>query len=178
MNDSGSKPELFREGFRTSRAPEDQGTREQGIREGDFTSLVTNPPTSDRVSTSPESTREDEPDRSLYSAAWIVAGRCIRDAVAKIEWEDYPEIGEYDWQLIRDTIRDMVGDGKHDGIINPDPLAYEAAYAYLESRAKSVDESVPTDHSDGTAAPSTAASVDESSSRVVSSASPSTGDQQ
>lgn len=44
-------------------------------------------------------------------------------------WEDFPEIGEHDWDRVVDQARALVGG------LNPSGSLYADAYAHLKSRA-------------------------------------------
>ena len=76
------------------------------------------------------------PDASAAShltvdwAVEVVARMAIFGALDNIEWGDYPEIGEYDWQQVQDRIA-VISCG-----LKPLHDDYIEAYAVLESRAE------------------------------------------
>ena len=70
-------------------------------------------------------------NEQLQIAIWTVACRVLREASQKIEWADYPEIGEDDWYAVQDAV-DQIVEG---GVMAVNPADYETAYALLESRA-------------------------------------------
>jgi hypothetical protein len=68
--------------------------------------------------------------RTTEFAIEVVARMAIFNQLDKIEWEDYPDIGEDDWQEVLDRI-DTIGYG-----LKPMDDDYAEAYALLESRAE------------------------------------------
>jgi hypothetical protein len=59
----------------------------------------------------------------------VVARMAIFNALDDIEWGNYPEIGEHDWQQVLDRI-EIVGMG-----LKPSDDDYAKAYSILEARA-------------------------------------------
>ena len=70
------------------------------------------------------------PDTAVDFAVEVVARMAMFNALDKIEWEDYPDIGEHDWQQVLDRI-EVMGCG-----LKPTDDDYAEAYALLESRAE------------------------------------------
>lgn len=64
----------------------------------------------------------------------IVARRVIADATDGIKWEDYPDIGEHDWDRVTERVVDLAPD--------PGGERFEKAYALLSSLANSNYEDV------------------------------------
>jgi hypothetical protein len=60
----------------------------------------------------------------------VVARMAMFNALDKIEWSDYPDIGEHDWQQVLDRIEVLGCAWK------PMDDDYAEAYAFLESRAE------------------------------------------
>lgn len=56
----------------------------------------------------------------------IVARQALAEAVEDLAWEDYPEIGEHDWERVLDAAADLA----------QYPVGYLAAYELLEARAE------------------------------------------
>lgn len=62
-------------------------------------------------------------------ADFVIAAALREDYPIAPEWENYPDVGEYDWGQIAQrvaTVRDTY---------EPDAEAYEAALNFLEARA-------------------------------------------
>lgn len=73
--------------------------------------------------------------QKLTNAIDTVARHVVRSAVfdgitgGKIDWSDYPELGEHDWQAV--SFRALqLADG-----IDMDRVTYSEAYEFLEKRA-------------------------------------------
>jgi len=63
----------------------------------------------------------------VAAAIDTVAQAVLYDAAQKVEWGDYPEIGENDWQDVIDRLDELA----------PHPDGYLEAYDLLEKRAES-----------------------------------------
>lgn len=68
----------------------------------------------------------------LDAAVAIIAQQILARAAdtAQHEWENYPEIGEADWDAVLAKVTDLAP--------FPEPDMYKDAYALLEARAESV----------------------------------------
>ena len=66
-------------------------------------------------------------DRAITTVAEQAIHEATRDGGRVPEWEDYPEIGENDWQAVLDRVDRMTW--------APDQAKYDAAYALLAARA-------------------------------------------
>ena len=64
----------------------------------------------------------------LDQALITVAKHAAATAVRTLEWDDYPDVGEYDWNAVRGLLEDL----------HPFPPAelFEAAHDYLEARTR------------------------------------------
>ena len=72
----------------------------------------------------------------ITEAVNVVARRAIAAAAEpsfarEIEWGNYPEIGEYDWELVCERVNELRRS------LDPPQSSYEAAYALLTSRGES-----------------------------------------
>ena len=67
---------------------------------------------------------DDQLDQALITVAMHAAATAVRD----LKWEDYPDVGEYDWNAVRRLLKDL----------HPFPPAalFDAAYGYLETRTR------------------------------------------
>lgn len=75
----------------------------------------------------------DPDNERLDRAVDLVAHHVIASLVAAAdgaaeEWENYPDIGEYDWQRIVDRVAWLLDE------LRPDDRAYLAAYEFLQRR--------------------------------------------
>lgn len=68
-------------------------------------------------------------------ARGILAAAADQDAPTRIEWENYPEIGEYDWDQLMELVQDMVE------AIRVPPGEYQTAYQSLADAADAGRES-------------------------------------
>lgn len=70
---------------------------------------------------------------AIDAVARRIVRRVVRDAieiqVAAFEWEDYPEIGESDWERVLDRAEEISSRAA------PSNGEYEAAYKFLADRA-------------------------------------------
>jgi hypothetical protein len=62
----------------------------------------------------------------VIEAIGIVAQQIAANAVRDVEWEDYPNIGEYDWIWITELLEVLV----------PEAHAIDEAFTLLEQRAE------------------------------------------
>lgn len=63
---------------------------------------------------------------AAYAAAQVLRSNADRELVL---WEDYPEIGEYDWEEVERQVIAVSYD------LSPSRADYEAAYKFLADRA-------------------------------------------
>jgi hypothetical protein len=74
-------------------------------------------------------------DDKVREALLIVARRVMYNALhaeypTAPEWENYPEVGEYDWEKIERIIN-----GFREGHLGVESEPYDAAYEFLSQRA-------------------------------------------
>lgn len=71
-------------------------------------------------------------DDKFANAVDVIAKNLLTScaAVCEKDWEDYPDLGENDWEQVRNRVRDLVD------LLAPSPPEYEAAYEYLAERAR------------------------------------------
>lgn len=73
------------------------------------------------------------PDTAARTTQWaveVVARMAIFNVLGEVEWQDYPEIGEHDWQEVLDRV-EVIGCA-----LKPPTDDYTEAYAFLEARAE------------------------------------------
>lgn len=72
------------------------------------------------------------PESALDHAISAVSRRVVTNLVSEHigeEWENYPELGERDWQRVMDDALRRVGE------LDPSPDVYHNAYEHLSQRA-------------------------------------------
>ena len=65
-------------------------------------------------------------DNRVEEAVNVVARWIIADRLRDVEWGDYPEIGEYDWERVIDRMDEIAG--------GTSVTEFEAAYEFLVAR--------------------------------------------
>lgn len=75
-------------------------------------------------------------DERVDEAVDVVARRVIADVLDPLAvgdlWENYPDLGEDDWQAVQTRVQEIITGG----VGRIDQTTYTAAYDYLESRAE------------------------------------------
>lgn len=72
------------------------------------------------------------PDDAIATVARYVVARSYggpAETVVEIDWSDYPEIGEHDWQAVLDRANELVTN------LRPDEETYQQAYRLLADQA-------------------------------------------
>ncbi len=70
----------------------------------------------------------ENPDEVYAQNVRIVACQVIQTALERVDWEDFPDLGEHDWSEVYKTAQEL---------LSPWPLteSYQAAYDWLSTRA-------------------------------------------
>lgn len=63
-------------------------------------------------------------------ARFAISAAAEPSFATEIEWGNYPEISEYDWELVCERINEIRRS------LDPPPEVYAAAYSFLESRVE------------------------------------------
>jgi hypothetical protein len=74
----------------------------------------------------------DEAAAAIDTVARYIVARSYggpANIVVEIDWSDYPEIGEHDWQAVLDRANKLVTD------LRPDEETYQQAYRLLTDQA-------------------------------------------
>lgn len=69
----------------------------------------------------------DETTRAINTLARDVVARSV--ILAEVEWEDYPDVGEYDWLKVIDEAKRIANS------LRPSKPEYGPAYDHLKQRA-------------------------------------------